>query len=987
VDPSQLKSALKAIETPITHPDFYRRVFNVMSRNRLVSLREQDPQLAEVLGQEYINLTKRLKATGIQEAASVRNVLRTRALSQYLINDQGELVDERLAQVEEYLKKGLYSLGPERQHDARRQEHMLSVIRLLRQRRDLRQLLMKMSKPTNHRMAEQIIRDTLQLPHSAQVTDVHARQAALAAWLCFLRQNVGSCFATAPAIIVHDEQPQQFLHDLDELLSTGRLKRTFGGGEYNVPISSTWGAGDLRRPFGIWRDINHVGNNMWESPGILAGLKAVELIDAETPREAEIQAVKKLVDKALDNWEGDKPYVFTNSEELFKRILLAVLELTPQDIVDYENRPKPMLQSNLMMFTSPTRKTGGSKSERCAHCITDLEIACNAFKALTDNALLRVWEFTVASFAETKSNFSTWNLYSSLGFGANESGGIGNCLHQIIQQKLEQANRLVQKHQDEYEEMYIQLKYMEGRIKRASTEQEAKWLNIEYQTRRNEFYTIETLRNRAQRKAQVYANLFAFLINKFIELFPNYFQEVYDADLHDVDVGPYDDSPAGFRLLFKHGRPNTAVWTRIYNPTQYVEALSSFFTMTEPLLQGSPEMEGFEEDLTQIVTAVISHVKTIPFIESALYRMAAKQGGRMIKDPLQHLDKLEKKPWAYTSGGNMETLISCYFRSDQHTTSERWVENEMELAVFFLDLVKKMPANVSENYLQDSHKSLLIHSPTHAFLFKAGFDLFRRGVADKTFTYTWVRDQVFLPAKRFTVEQYLDREFILHLVGVLEQEMIPPEYREVYRDVFYTVPGKLTGMEVREHLFKEISRSPKLQRYGSPLVTYSDIDSFLYKHLPITRGYDVERRVKEVIERLTSLTEQERQQAIAIYIQLAQEAPAHPPATSQELQNIVKGILCLLKGPLTTVNFHKEVATAVQTLGYAMPPPLIFADTNWVTDFFAFAVNPGTAEFELWRVDETGTIGAPMNYWKHWLDGSRRDRTWGVFTNPTEYRS
>ena len=48
---------------------------------------------------------------------------------------------------------------------------------------------------------------------------------------------------------------------------------------------------------------------------------------------------------------------------------------------------------------------------------------------------------------------------------------------------------------------------------------------------------------------------------------PEYFQEVYDADMHeDVEGSLYDDSPAGFRLLYKHGRRNPGTWTLIHTP-------------------------------------------------------------------------------------------------------------------------------------------------------------------------------------------------------------------------------------------------------------------------------------------------------------------------------------------------------------------------------------------------------------------------------------
>ena len=107
--------------------------------------------------------------------------------------------------------------------------------RLLESNKDLVRQLKKLTRPLSNKWAEELIRQTLQLPPNMPLTDAHTRQAVLAAWLCYLRQNVGSCFATAPAEIVHEEQPELFLQDMLDLISTGRLRRTFGGIENSVP--------------------------------------------------------------------------------------------------------------------------------------------------------------------------------------------------------------------------------------------------------------------------------------------------------------------------------------------------------------------------------------------------------------------------------------------------------------------------------------------------------------------------------------------------------------------------------------------------------------------------------------------------------------------------------------------------------------------------------------------------------------------------------
>ncbi|MFV0339865.1 MAG: hypothetical protein ACK5MA_04425, partial [Parachlamydiaceae bacterium] len=61
-------------------------------------------------------------------------------------------------------------------------------------------------------------------------------------------------------------------------------------------------------------------------------------------------------------------------------------------------------------------------------------------------------------------------------------------------------------------------------------------------------------------------------------------------------------------------------------------------------------------------------------------------------------------------------------------------------------------------------------------------------------------------------------------------------------------------------------------------------------------------------------------------------------------------------------------------------------DTNWVSDYFAFLVNPGTGSLDFWRVNSTATQGFRMSSWDIWLNGSRKDRSWGFYTKLHEYR-
>jgi hypothetical protein len=980
------QNMISSIKLSVGDPHFFPRVFTLACKNRKETHSKDGDNFKRVCAEEYDDLSKRLDKTRIQESTSVRNVLRTRRLANLLITDKGELNSALLPKVITHLSAHLYSIGPNRQYDSKRQEHILKVLKTLQTDKEIVRLLKNIGKPYSHKYADQIIRDTLQLPPNTIITDAHARRAVLSAWMCYLRQNVGSCFATAPAILIHAEQPQQFFADINELLGTGRLKRTFGGIEYSVPLSTSWGAGDLKKLFYLSRDRESDQMELWLSPGMNAALESANIISAELPLKEKIEENKRLIQNAIHHWQGKQSYILTSAEEVIRHIFLIHYNLTKKDIIDFENRPRGMVHGGLLMQVSSSNSSMGGKGQAILNFQTQLEIAENAFKGLADNALLKAWEFTVASFSETKSNFTRWNLYSALGLGAEESGGIGHCIYEIVKEKVDKANRKVQDLQLEYEQIYSQVKYLESRYKGASTEQEAKWIKVEYQSKANEFYLFEELRDKENDKARRIANLFNNVIALYDEIFPKYFQEVYDADMHDIGSSQYDDSPAGFRLLYKHGRSNTAQWQPIKTPNEYIDALVSFFTMSESEISGSEELQGMHEEFGQIVTAIVNHVKTKEFLETSFYRMGAAHNTRVVKNPLENLDKIEKKPWVYTSGGTMTTLVSCYWRREQKPTEvSRWVESPIELAVFLIDSIKQLPGKNSEELLKAPSNALLMHSPTHAFLFKPAISPFKKGVESDVFTYTWVRDQIAKPMEKFWSNITLNDETMQFIVDQLA-ELIPIEVRFYFQRMFSNMRGSMNLQEFRDHIIHTIRMEKGLKFGGREVLSAMEIDSSLYSLLPLTPFYDLKEKLQNIFSNLKEVPEKITAQAMAIFDELSGNPRQSNWISSQGLQSIAKALLCLsMEATSLPFDCHLRISKIAQDLGYAPPAALIFADSNWVKDEFAFVVNPGTGKLEVWRIDYTSSVGAPMSNWEQWLNGSRKDINWGIYSRSYEY--
>lgn len=980
MDFEKILDILSSIHSDLNKGNFFVRIFTLVSQRRKRALSKNADNLRRVCSEEYDELSRRLDRSKIQESCSVRNILRTRRLANLLINDKGELNLALLNKAINLLSDHLYSIGPNRQHDSPRQEYLLKALRLVQNNKEVNRLLKNIGKPHSNKIADQLIKDTLQLPEKTPISDAHAKRAALASLICYLRQNIGSCFATAPCIVVHDEQPVQFLTDINELLNAGRLKRTWSGVEYSVPLSPTWGAGDLKRVVLLSQ------GDLWLSPGLLAACEASGLISSEETLPEKTAKLKLLVSNALEKGMRQQT-LYGTAEDILKVLLLKHFNITEKELQEYQQRPHGMVQSSLMMQVSQSSSGIGGKGQACSNFLIQYEIAKNAFKALADNALLKAWEFTVACFAENKAGFTRWNLYSSLGLNSQEKAGIGQCLYVIIQRKLEETNEKLMRLQEEYEQIYSQIKYMESRIRHAS-EKESQWLKAEYQSKRNEFYTFEELKDKTQMKASRYANMFNLLIQEYDRLFPLYFQEVYDADMHDVDAGPYDDSPAGFRLLYKFGRSHTATWQRIYTPSQFIDALASFFSTTESEIIASDEWQGMKEDISEIVTAVISHVKTHEFLESAFYRMAAAHHTRLVRDPLNHLDLIEKKPWSYTSGGSMDTLVTTYFKRDQKPGEiSRWVENPTELLVFLVDILKQSPVKVSELFLLYSTKSMLMQSPTHAFNLKPGMDLFKRAWQIDAFTYTWVRDNLIEPREDFVDQIRLTDDMLEYLVEAIAL-FVPENYSHFFMKKFSSLQGPMKTTEFRESILDGLQKEPGLRSGGKPVLSAEIIDGLLFSLLPMFPLEQLYERVRNLLSECQNLLPIDQTQLKQVVDALIKGSLGTKVVTAKTLQDIIKALVILFNdNTCSPIDVHAKVAEAAQKLGYAMPKPILFADTNWVKEYFAFTLNPGNSRFELWRTDLLGTEGFPMSLWEHWLDGSDRQAHWGVYVRPHEYQS
>ena len=957
-------------------PAFLQGIFYIQAHVAAYS----DP-LEALLCDEYVDICKDFDTSQLQESWSWRNVHVGRELARQLIDEKGAIKRRTLFQAIQLLEENLYSLGPGRHHDGSRQKHLLKILKLLYDNPSYAQGLKRINRPIGHRGAEKLIKETLLLPEATQISDAHARQAAIAALLTVLRQNVGSCFATAPAILIQQDLPLAFLADIAELLGTGRLTRIKEGVEYTVPLSPSWGMGDLLKPCS-WSSL---GNKPLEalalSPGLHAAFEAAGLMDQKPSGQEIHQQCFAIISKTDFLKEiPEKAFAVFSSDRLIQEVLLQAFGVSKQDVTDFSLRRVQGPLAELVIQSAQ-----GSKTLACSKYIKAYEAAKGAFKGLTDNALLKAWEFTLASLSESKADFAKWNLYVSLGVDPEDPHGIGQSLYSAIQDKIHQINEEMTLYQSRYDHLFAQAKYLEGRMRNAS-ESELGWIQAEYQIRKHELNRAIVERDIAYDQGKRLQSIYPKLIAFYGEKIKDYFQEVYDAEMHDVVASFYDDSPAGFRLMYKYGRSQTALWTMIHTPTEYIQHLTSFFVSTEIDLNQLPECEGLQKDITDLVTIAINTIKRPEFLESSLVRLARAYHEPLVSHPMEHLEQVKRKPWSYISGGTMNTLVKYYWRAlNEPREAKRWVESENEYLAFLIDTLKELPLNVQRLYQENCDRGMLSSSPTHAFICKPGWPLIRKAWESDLYTYTWIKEQWIAPQHNFLKDCLLDGRM---MDAVIQQLLlfIPIGYRPVVQHALKNFPFAMTPSEFRSHVIQALSYE-KWLREGNRLAQISEeLDSILYRFLPLFPEHQLRERLGTLFEAIDEIDDRLREQVLHLIETAEERVGKYRILSAQDLKEIAQGLLILaLKETRASVFYYHKIVEAMQHTGLCYPAPFLFADTNWVNNVFGFTLNPGTALLELWRFDACGAQeGRPMTVWKRYLNGVDR-QDWGLYIQPHQY--
>lgn len=686
-------------------------------------------------------LSELVERSGMADPHSFRAHRRARRIAGYLVGEGGEMEKKRLTNLRFSLEENLYGPYFDKEIDADIQEHTLFILKFL-EGEGRNQL--KMLSFSSSYIAD-LIRESLQIFEEKYPSKRQLVLTIVSALLTPLRQSIGSCFATAPAILIQKEQPLQLLVDLLELAGTQKLLRVIDGHESAVPISPSVGLGDLLRPI-------QVDLTTFDSPALRAAFSRIE--------------VEKL--PFYDEYYQAK---------------------TPMQLID------------LMLKNILNPKSSDFSAKRRA--------VLSTFRSFTHHALLKAWEYTIASFADYKIGFHKWNLSASCGFDPQEKGGIGELMISEIESKLESSNKKIQEIQGDYERAYDRVRMGESLLKQADSMSRMQQRKAELSSYMGEFYSLQEMRDRHQRDAEHLSKLFPVLIDNYSGRLEEEFQEVYDPEMGEFRSRQFEDSPAGFRLVYKHGRADPSTWTFINNAEEYQNSLRDFFLRVDAEMH-----DDFVTELTGRITGEITSEK---FLSGAMKRVEGLH--KKIRAAGGGDDEHSLTPWSYISGGTMQNLIQCYFGLSVKPQEEsRPMKDATDLLIFYLDTLKGLSWKTLEKFSKDPKLGLLAFSPTHAYTLRPGLKPFQQGWLSEQFTYTWVRDEIIGKAQSFYVNDltWEEQVILLELLGLLSSSLTKakrsiPAFRRELAEAY--------GPNILDHVDSMVRRSLPFKE-GKPFFRY-----------------------------------------------------------------------------------------------------------------------------------------------------------------------
>ncbi len=368
--------------------------------------------------------------------------------------------------------------------------------------------------------------------------------------------------------------------------------------------------------------------------------------------------------------------------------------------------------------------------------------------------LLKAFEYTVASMTEFGIDTHKGTVGLSLGVDPKHSNGLGAVIQSILEQELRGLSSEVEKIEVDAQTALDQVNITNSQLSQAYDPEKIQRLKASGYS--FEYHLRATLEKRDALVEE--SKTVSQFLQKWIDLFSlhlnHYFQEIFDPNLSEHQEF-WQDSPAGFRLIFKHGRQDPKAWTFIEDENGYKAALKEFFISFEYFLNQEYESRRLKALIGLVTVDCLRFIHSESFVKTALQRL------KTAASTYQFV-----QPWCYLSGGTLKSVISCFTgKISPLKEIHLHPKNAAELFLFLIEFMKECPSRLQEEFLKSPEKGFLMQSPTHAFILRPGLKPFSNFWMDSGFSYTALRDEFFKPIQEFYRNKLL---LIDEQIGVFE---------------------------------------------------------------------------------------------------------------------------------------------------------------------------------------------------------------------------
>lgn len=898
-------------------------------------------------------------------ALAKKNLAIARKLASYILNEEGDLELSRVVESIQLLTKCLYPLGPYRQEEGPIREHVLKMLEFLRDDQEIKNRFRRFFVPSYARVQD-LIRNTLALPASETVTVRHVREAALVALFTYLRQDVGSCFATALAILIHREYPLLFIRDLEDLLSSGKISRIVGDREISVPINLLPCVGDLFKPICVMDLYPNPVATLAASSDLQAAFVASGIFPTTGDIAGEVQTLlaNEFIYQKVQDIHGKITAHDVIQDSLLHHYQLSLS--TVQASVLQEGFRKERGDGTVLLSTN---------SQRVLSYLESHEQAKLGFIRDTQNVLLKSWEYTLATLADASQTTTTKHLQIALGWTSDDEDGLREIIRRFLAEEVATTQAFVGQCEETYQEAKAQLEYVESRMRNPINKQDSQILAMDHVRFRQELNQALQDWNAAQEKLKKMIMLPDFLLSFYSREIPNYFRSVYDAFIREFS-GNYQDVPAGFRILFTYGRSHPNTWEPIYSIEEFIHALTEFFTSIEGDLLAKHNVSGLEKETSILLHRIVSALHEPRFQEAAMERILKAYNCPIPQGIFQHLDQVTHTPWVYVSGGTVTTLVGDYFENSKPLVKlEKLPADPHELAAFFADALKDLPEAVKD-YVENGDHSLLAAAPSHVFSVMAGAPLFRDAWTNDWYSYTWLRDVWLSKHQDFLKRTLFDKSaiyaFITRFCTRYYLQELTQDFLYFCDDLSLSIP----------EFYEKSSRFFQSTVHDEKVV--ATLQKYLASQFVHEAPYVSEQQLPQIISDLSSYLGISSRISYDRFATLLEEnVGKHSLLSSSDLRHLYKGLL--MAGYQRV--YHEEdlsmrLIAAMRHYGLAYPAPLLFGDTNWAYRYFGFILHPGTQEMDLWEFNYLGLVGRPSENKERWF--VVRD-PWALYPNPIDY--